>query len=88
MSPKVIDDLRQAIDEQGGAPLYVVDAATNARYVILRAEQYETLRALLVEDDQVDPRELYPLTAKTAAAAGWDDPEMDIYDDLDPRGRP
>ena len=88
MSPKVIDDLRQAIDEQGGAPVYVVDAATNAKYVLLRAEQYETLRALLVEDDQVDPRELYPLTAKTAAAAGWDDPEMDIYNDYDAHKTP
>ena len=88
MSPKVIDDLRQAIDEQGGAPVYVVDAATNAIYVLLRAEQYETLRALSVEDDEVDPRELYPLTAKTAAAAGWDDPEMDIYNDYDAHKTP
>jgi hypothetical protein len=88
MSPKVIDDLRQAIDEQGGAPLYVVDAATNAKYVVLRAEQYETLRALFVEDDKVDPRELYPLTAKTAAAGGWDDSEMDVYNDYDAHKTP
>jgi hypothetical protein len=88
MSPKVIDDLRQAIDEQGGAPVYVGDAATKAKYVLLRAEEYETLRALFVEDEEVDPRELYPLTAKTAAAAGWDDPEMDIYNDFEAHKTP
>ena len=35
MTPKLTDDLRQAIEEHGGAPLYLVDA-TNNRYVLLQ----------------------------------------------------
>jgi hypothetical protein len=42
MTPTLADDLRQALDEQGGCPVYVVDTKTNARYVLLRAEQYES----------------------------------------------
>jgi hypothetical protein len=79
MAPKLADDQRQALDEQGGCPLCVVDARTNARYVLLREERYENLKALSVDNEEVDPRALYPLTAKSAAAAGWDDPEMDVY---------
>ena len=30
-----------------------------------------------------DPRELYPLIARTAAEAGWNDPLMDDYDRYD-----
>ena len=34
-------------------------------------------------DEPHDPRELYPLIARTAADAGWDDPLMDDYDRYD-----
>lgn len=88
MTPKLADDQRQAIDEQGGSPVYVVDAKTNARYVLLRAEQFESLRGLLADEDAVDPRTLYPLTARSAAAAGWDDPAMDDYNDYDRHKQP
>jgi hypothetical protein len=30
----------------------------------------------------------YPLTAKSAATAGWDDPEMDVYNDYDSHKKP
>lgn len=46
MTLKLTDDLRQAISEHGGAPLYVVDATTNASYVRLRAEQFEKMKAV------------------------------------------
>ena len=35
------------------------------------------------EQDEFDPREMYPLIAKTAAEAGWADPIMDEYDHYD-----
>ena len=40
---------------------------------------------LPIDDDQIidsefDPREFYPLISKTATAAGWADPLMDVYD--------
>lgn len=38
-----------------------------------------TQPAEVFAEGEFDPRELYPLIAKTAAAAGWDDPTMDVY---------
>ena len=43
----------------------------------------EPVRPLL--DDETDVRALYPYMAKVFGPDGWDDPEMDIYDELDPR---
>ncbi len=83
MTTQLSEDLRQAIEREGGSPVYLVDATTNEHYVLMRAEQYEHFNALLAEGEEFDPRELYPLIARSAAAAGWDDPEMDVYNDYD-----
>ena len=88
MTTKLSDDLRQAIEKEGGSPVHLVDAATNVHYVLMRAEQYENLRALFAEGEEFDPRELYPLMAKAAASAGWDDPDMDAYNDYDAHKKP
>jgi D-alanine-D-alanine ligase-like ATP-grasp enzyme len=88
MTPELSDDLRQAIEESGGGPVYIVDAKTNASYVVIRAEQYQSLAALLADAEGFDPSELYPLIARSAAAAGWDDPEMDEYNDYDAHKKP
>ena len=85
MTTKIPDDLRQAIENEGGSPLHLVDAATNAHYVLMRADQYEILSGLLAEGQKFDVRELYPLMAKSAASAGWDDPDLDAYNDYDAR---
>lgn len=65
----------------------VVDATTQASYVLLPAAAYQRVRALL-EGDEFDPSEAYPLMDAVAAAEGWLDPEMDAYDALDPRRKP
>jgi hypothetical protein len=89
MIPKLTDDLQQAIEECGGAPLYLVDARNN-RYVLLRAEQFEKYRAIF--GDEAEPNETsawYPLVEQSFLRAGWDDPEMDAYNDYDAhRDRP
>jgi hypothetical protein len=82
MTPYLTDEQRQAIEEHGGEPVYVVDAQTNASYVLIRAEQYRNLTALFA-DLEFEPRELYPLIARSAAATGWDNPKMDVYNDWD-----
>ncbi len=60
MTTRLSDDLRQAVEERGGAPVYVVDSTTNATYVLMRAEQFEKLRAGLGGDDI---EAMYPLLA-------------------------
>jgi hypothetical protein len=82
MTTKLPDDLRQAIEKEGGSPVHLVDIATNIHYVLMRADQYENLSALIAEGEEFDPRELYPVMAKSAAAAGWDDPDLDVYNDF------
>lgn len=81
MTPKLTDDQRHAIEAHGGTPVYLVDAATNATYVLLRAEQYEKVKAIL-GDDEIDPREMYPLVDEVMRE-DWEDPAMDAYDDYD-----
>ncbi len=88
MTTRLPDDLRQAIEKEGGNPVHLVDSTTQVKYVLMRADQYANLSALLAQQDTFDPRELYFLTAKSAAAAGWDDPDLDAYNDYDAHKKP
>ncbi len=69
MTPQLTDDQRQAIEQVGGSPVYVVDPATNVSYVLLRAEDYEKLKA---PTDPDDVSSLYPLLADIAPE-DWED---------------
>jgi hypothetical protein len=75
MTTKLSDDLRLAIEERGGAPVYVVDASTGASYVLMRAEQFEKIRAI-VDGDDVEA--MYPLLAHI---------EPDDWEDISHYGR-
>jgi len=88
MTTKLPDDLRQAIEKEGGSPVHLGDAATNVHYVLMRAEQYANLSAMFAEGVEIDGRELYPLMARSAASAGWDDPDLDAYNDYDAHKKP
>jgi hypothetical protein len=58
-------------------------APDGGTYYLLSADQYGKVRAIF--DDDLDPRSMYPQMVQSFGAAGWDDPEMDVYDELDPR---
>jgi hypothetical protein len=88
MTIKLPDDLRHAIETEGGSPVHLVDLPTNMRYALMRADQYELLSGLFAEGEEFDVRELYPHMAKSAASAGWDDPDMDVYNDYDAHKKP
>jgi hypothetical protein len=88
MTTKLPDDLRHAIEKEGARRVHLVDAATNVHYVLMRADQYENLAALIVDGEEFDPRELYPAMAKSVAAAGWDDPDLEAYNDYDAAKKP
>jgi hypothetical protein len=62
-------------------PLRIVDPDTNIEYVLLRADLYERVRHLF-NDPTADA---FVAQIESAAAAGWDDPALDVYNDLDPR---
>ena len=63
-------------------PVTVVDEQTQRVYYLISAERFERMRSLHSAED-FDPRDAYPLIAKTAAEAGWADPLMDAYDNYE-----
>jgi hypothetical protein len=81
MPPNLTSEQRRAIEGTGGKPVYLVDADTHTAYVLLRADQYESIKAL-IEEEEFDPRSTYPLVDETFRQY-WDDPAMDVYDDYD-----
>jgi hypothetical protein len=68
----------------GTDALPVFDPCDNRAYYLLPAEAYERLRGES-EGNAGDIASLYALMDEVARREGWDDPEMDVYDQLDPR---
>ncbi|HUY87315.1 MAG TPA: hypothetical protein VMV10_01140 [Pirellulales bacterium] len=74
-------ELQQALDAQAETPPRIVDPRTNKAYVLLAAEQYERIKALLEQED--DLAQTYPAQMESAMRAGWGDAAMDDYDRYD-----
>jgi hypothetical protein len=64
-------------------PARARDPQTNETYVLVRAEVYERLRALL--EGAAFAEDAYPHVMEVFGREGWNDPSMDVYDELDPR---
>jgi hypothetical protein len=73
-----------AIAEQRTGPIRAIDPATSSEYVLLRAEVYDRLKTLLTDDGEWSEG-AYAAAMEVFARDGWDDPRMDVYDQLDPR---
>jgi hypothetical protein len=65
----------------------VFDPQTRTTYVLVREEVYERLEALLVPDRLTLSEQQVALHA-AGLRAGWDDPEMDVYDREESEQRP
>jgi hypothetical protein len=77
---------RQAVAREEETPPRVVDPITHARYVLVREEIYDRVRRLFdTDEDSQFVRELTPHVLELFGREGWDDPAMDVYNDLDPR---
>jgi hypothetical protein len=77
LSPKQ----RQAIESNGHV------AIDDGAYVVVKAAVYERLRSVL-ETGPLSVEEQKALIAHIGKKAGWDDPRMDVYNELDPRRTP
>lgn len=77
---------RQALTQQDDIPPRAIDPDTQTTYVLIPEALYARLQALL-DEDEAQPllRDVYPHVMKIFGRDGWDDPAMDIYNDLDPR---
>ena len=81
---EITPELRQAIEEAGGSPARFVDPETAVDYVLIRADVYESIRALLEPNAGLEPNEMIPLIWETMKG-DWDDPKMDDYDNYPER---
>ena len=82
MATLLIQEQQQALREQAGKPVEVIDPATNRVYLIIEREQYERLRPLF-EDDPMTAEEQRNLLRAAGKRAGWDDAQMELYDRYD-----
>ncbi len=57
--------------------------STNTAYLLIHADVYERIKGLLGDDNWT--RDAYQGAMEVFARDGWDDPRMDVYDELDPR---
>jgi hypothetical protein len=85
MSIELTEQQQNALDA-GPSPMTLIDPRSNQVYVLLRAEVYQQVRSLL--DDDFKPEDAFQAQMESAAAAGWDDPALDVYNALDPRRAP
>jgi hypothetical protein len=83
MSIQLSEEQGKALDSETELPARVIDPRTHRTYFLISVEQYERMRALL--EEELDIREAYPIMDAVAAKEGWDDPCLDIYNDLLPR---
>ncbi len=82
-------ELRQLVEQAGDAPIELTDPETNQAYVLIRKEAYQRLRQQVgLEMGPLSLEEQKAALAHAGKIAGWDDPALDVYNDLDPRRTP
>ncbi len=62
--------------------MLVIDPVDQKVYFLVAGDLFERFRALF-NDEDFDIRETCAAQSEVAGKAGWDDPEMDVYDDYD-----
>ena len=62
-----------------------VELAENGKeFVLIRRDMYDRLKRLLGYDDsELTPEEMARAAWEAGKSIGWDDPEMDVYDDYE-----
>ncbi len=79
MSPILTDQQRQALHEANEAgPVTVVDPATNAQYVLVRADVFHDMQEWMRD---LDPHDVYPLIDRIMADDDAHDPTLATYQD-------
>lgn len=77
--------LREAVRTSQGQPVRLADPDTHQEYIVLRADVYDQMQTRLYDDTLLSDEEKQALLLKAGLRAGWDDPAMDVYNELDPR---
>ena len=79
-------EIQQAIKDSQKDPVRLVDPETNVEYVVLPVETFERMRkGVYYDDGPITEEEQTALLIEMGLSIGWDDPEMDVYNDMVPR---
>ncbi len=77
MSTILTDQQRQALHEANDAgPVIVIDPATNAEFVLVRADVFMQMREWI---NDIEPQEAYPLVDRIMADDDANDPTLATY---------
>jgi hypothetical protein len=82
----ITPELRQAIEQSGGAPIRLEDPQSSETYVLLRASAFDRiqrlLEPLLSQHDDFQVSDAYA-SADETFREGWEAPGMSEYDDYE-----
>jgi hypothetical protein len=77
---------RRAVTEHQEEPLRAVDPDTDTTYVLIREDVYNRVKTLFIGEEESELLDaMYPHVMEVFGRDGWDDPSMDVYNELDPR---
>ena len=79
-------EIQKAIKDAQEEPVRLVDPETNVEYVVVPVETFELMRkGVYYDDGPITEEEQTALLVEMGRSIGWDDPEMDVYNDMVPR---
>lgn len=76
-------EIQQMVRASKGHPVRLTDPKTHVEYIVLPAEIFDRMQ--LYDDTPLRDDEKQNLLIRAGLRAGWDEEEMDIYNELDPR---
>ena len=80
-------EIQQAVQAAKETPVRLVDPETDVEYVVLPVETFERMRkGVYYDDGPLTEEERRHILMQAGLRAGWDDPEMDVYNDMVPEG--
>ena len=79
-------EIQKAVRAAKEEPIRLVDPKTKAEYVMVPVETFERMRkGVYYDDGPITEEEQTALLVEMGLSIGWDDPEMDVYNDMVPR---
>lgn len=80
---------RLAVAQHEESPPRAIDPDTRTTYVLIREEVYDRAKAIFAEEgDDNFLKDMYPHVMEVFGSEGWNDPAMEVYNELDPRRQP
>jgi len=80
MTPKITDEMREALRDESRQPVQLEDEQTHLRYVLLPLDVYQRVQSILGND--FDISDTYAAQDQ-ALSQVWSDPALDAYSKYD-----